>query len=382
MPAILALNAGSSSVKFAAFEAAGDVRLRGSLSGLDATQPQLKAQDAAGATLVDRPWRGQGIDPLLDWLIDHLRNDIAGIGHRIVHGGREFCRPVRIDADVLARMEALTPLAPLHQPVNLAPIRMLLSKLPDVPQVACFDTAFHHALAPPVSRYPLPRALEAEGIRRYGFHGLSYESIVAGLAAMDDGAADERVIVAHLGSGASLCALRDLRSVDTTMGFSAIDGLMMATRPGALDPGIVLYLLQEKGYDAAALRDLLYHRCGLAGVSGISSDVRVLQASERPEAAEALELFAFLAVRHAAGLIATLGGLDRFVFTGGIGEHSANVRASIAAGLAWLGARLDPDANAAHLGTISASGSRLRLQMLPTDEERVIARHVRGLLEA
>jgi acetate kinase len=384
---ILALNAGSSSIKFALFDRGGSetglpqARLRGGLTGADGDAPQFKAKDDKGAGVADERWAGGTIeaamDRLVDWIDAHLGAvRLAAVGHRVVHGGGEFSEPVRIDNAILQRLDALTPLAPLHQHASLAPIRQLARARPDLAQYACFDTAFHHGLAPPVSRYALPRALEADGIRRYGFHGLSYEAIATKLAAHDDGAADERIVVAHLGSGASLCALRGLRSVDTTMGFTALDGIMMGRRPGALDPGILLYLMQARGYDAARLEHLLYHESGLLGVSGISSDIETLLASDRAEACEALELFAFSVARHTAALAATLGGLDRFVFTGGIGEYAWQIRQMVTERLAWLGAELDVEANRDGNGTISPPGARIRLQIVPTDEEAMIAAHV------
>jgi acetate kinase len=389
---ILALNAGSSSTKFALFDhdtsdtALSKARLRGGLSGTDGDGPQFKAADGNGVAVAEEYWLGNtpdaAMDRLIDWIDAHLgKTGLAAVGHRVVHGGRDFSQPVRIDQDVLERLDALTPLAPLHQPASLAPVRQLIKSRPDLPQYACFDTAFHHGLAPPVSRYAVPRALEADGIRRYGFHGLSYEAIAAKLAAKDDGAADDRIVVAHLGSGASLCAMHGLRSVDTTMGFTALDGIMMGTRPGALDPGILLYLMQAKGYDASRIEHLLYHESGLLGVSGIAADVGTLVVSDRPEAHEALDLFAFLVARHTAALAATLGGLDRFVFTGGIGQHAARVRAMIGERLSWLGAQIDAGANRDGRENISASGARLRLQVIATDEEAMIASHVSRLLD-
>ncbi|CAN5266113.1 acetate/propionate family kinase [soil metagenome] len=388
--AILALNAGSSSVKLALFDrdrgGRMQARLRGSLSGIGGDASHFQVKDAQGEIVADQRWPEASIeqvtDRLLAWIDDHLGDHtLAGVGHRVLHGGRAFSAPVLIDPEILACLDALTPLAPLHQPANLAPIRHLVARRPELPQVACFDTAFHHGIGAPASRYALPRALEADGIRRYGFHGLSYEAIAGKLRAIDDGALSDRIIVAHLGNGASLCAMSGLQSVDTTMGFTALDGIMMGTRPGALDPGILLYLMQAKGYDAARIEHLLYHESGLLGVSGGSSDVAALLASDRREAREALDLFAFLVARHAAALAATLGGLDRFVFTGGIGEHAWQVRAMIADRLAWMGARLDAEANRAGSGTISHAGAGLRLQVIATDEEGVIAAHVATLLD-
>lgn len=374
--AVLALNAGSSSIKFALFE--GKERcLAGKLVGIG-DAPRLEAGD------VHEDWKDDGSEALtlrlLDWIEERIGDvDLDVVGHRVVHGGRDFSEPVRIDADVIERLDALTPLAPLHQPVSLAPIRRIADERPGLVQIACFDTAFHHRLEPPVSRYPLPRELEAAGIRRYGFHGLSYEAI-AGKLAQEEGTWHERIIVAHLGNGASLCAMHELRSVDTTMGFTALDGIMMGTRPGSLDPGILLYLLQEKGYDAKSLEHLLYHESGLLGVSGLSSDVGELLASKNKAAHEALDLFSFRTAQSVAALGTALQGFDRLVFTGGIGEHAAKVRSAVAARLAWLGIHLDEARNEANAALISSEKSRVRVAVIPTDEEGVIARHCQQIL--
>jgi acetate kinase len=389
--AILALNAGSSSLKFGLYpiDANRDgptELLGGSMTGLGGAAPTFTARAPDGSLVAQEDWVGLGPDAvtarLIDWVEAHLGPArLAAVGHRIVHGGRDFFEPVAIDDHVLARLDALTPLAPLHQPLGLAPVRRLRALRPALLQIACFDTAFHHDLAPPVSRYGVPRALEAEGIRRYGFHGLSYESIAAQLAAQEDGAGDARIVVAHLGNGASLCALQGLRSVDTTMGFTALDGLVMGTRPGPLDPGILLYLQREKGYSLDRVEHLLYHESGLLGVSGVSADVATLLQAGSPAAAEALDLFAFQVARQTAALAATMGGIDRFVFTGGIGEHAPTVRAMIARRLEWMGAVLDDAANlAGRAPLLSAAESRLRLQVLPAREEHVIAAHVVALL--
>lgn len=389
--AILALNAGSSSLKFGLYAwrtgCSGPTELLGgSLTGLGGAAATFTARRTNGGLVAQEDWATLDDEAvtarLIDWIEAHLGPaQLAAVGHRIVHGGREFVGPVVIDDEVLARLDALTPLAPLHQPLGLAPVRRLRALRPALPQIACFDTAFHHDLAPPVSRYGVPRALEAEGIRRYGFHGLSYESIAAQLATQEDGAGDARIVVAHLGNGASLCALQGLRSVDTTMGFTALDGLVMGTRPGPLDPGILLYLQREKGYSLDQVEHLLYHESGLLGVSGLSADVATLLRSGSAAAAEALDLFAFQVARQTAALAATMGGIDRFVFTGGIGEHAPAVRAMIARRLEWMGAVLDDSANAAGTSSkISTAESRLRLQVLPAAEERVIARHVAELM--
>lgn len=383
--AVLALNAGSSSIKFALFDAADRTSLpaatlRGSLTGEDTATPRLRAADGTGVVLADERWQGGDsgawLGRLIGWIEQHLRDvPLAAVGHRVVHGGRAFVDPVRIDEDVLAELDALTPLAPLHQPASLAPIRQLRRMRPELAQFACFDTAFHHGLAPPVSRYALPRSLEEMGIRRYGFHGLSYEAIAAKLHAGSPEARQERLIVAHLGSGASLCAMRELASVDTTMGFTALDGVMMGTRPGALDPGILLFLMQAKGYGATEIEHLLYHESGLRGVSGISSDVATLLASDTAEAREALDLFGFLVARHAAALMVTLGGLDRLIFTGGIGEHGWQIREDVIRRLGCVGCSVNDAANRSNARILSAEDSRVTIEMLSTDEEAIIARH-------
>ena len=385
--AILALNAGSSSLKFGLFPARGDGEelqplARGSIHSLKESSLRFRATASDGTKLADEAWpHGQAgsIDRLLDWVESRfLEYRLIAAGHRVVHGGLEFCAPVEIDDDILARLEALTPLAPLHQPASVAPIRHIRASHPGLPQIACFDTAFHRGIGPPASRYALPRSFEGEGIRRYGFHGLSYESIAWQLKSSRDPIAAEpasRVIVAHLGNGASLCAMLGLKSVDTTMGFSTLDGLVMGTRPGALDPGILLYLLKEKQFTAARLEQLLYRESGLLGVSGVSADVATLLASDAPAAVEALDLFAFQVARQTAALAATLGGLDRFIFTGGIGEHAPAVRRMISDRLQWLGAELDDGANASGATTISTGASSILLERRATQEELMIARH-------
>jgi acetate kinase len=377
---VLALNAGSSSIKFALFEGTKR-KLSGKLSGIG-DAPRLTAGD------IEEGWEDDTPEALtvklLSWIEERLDGAaLDAIGHRVVHGGREFSARVRIDADILRRIDALTPLAPLHQPASVAPMRKIFEDRPDLPQVACFDTAFHHKLAPPVSRYPLPRRLEEEyGIRRYGFHGLSYEAIARKLAGRNDGAASERIIVAHLGSGASLCAMSNLESVDTTMGFTALDGIMMGTRPGSLDPGILLYLLQEKGFSAAELEKLLYHESGLLGVSGFSSDIAELLETDQPSAREAIDLYVLLIARHVAALANTLSGLDRLVFTGGVGEHAIVIRAMVVGRLSWMGMFLDGPLNDSSSETVSSSARSIRVQVIPTDEEGVIADHVRNVLSS
>jgi acetate kinase len=305
---------------------------------------------------------------------------IAAIGHRVVHGGPDFGTATRIDETVLARIEALTPLAPLHQPKNLAPILAWRRRRPDLPQVACFDTAFHRGHSELADRFAIPDALYREGVRRYGFHGISYEYIAGKLQEVAPDVARGRVIVAHLGNGCSLCALNDGRSVDSTMSFTALDGIPMGTRPGALDPGVVLYLMREKGMDAAAIERFLYHQCGLKGLSGISNDVRILEASADPMARLALDHFVYRITKEIGALAAVLGGIDSLVFTAGIGENGADLRRRIVAGSAWLGLTLDGAANQARKSDLSANAGGPRVLMIPTDEEWMIARDTRQVL--
>jgi acetate kinase len=390
--AILTLNAGSSSLKFSLYGAPGAGRLtlacRGEVEGLGSA-PHFVARDLAGAVLTEQRWADPQEDfavilaTVMDWAEAHLGgDDLTAVGHRVVHGGVDYSAPARVTPEVLARLEALSPLAPLHQPHNLAPIRAIAAARPNLPQVACFDTAFHRTMPRLATRFALPREYDEAGVRRYGFHGLSYEYIAGRLAELDPDLAKGRVIVAHLGAGASLCAMQEGRSLDTTMGFTALEGLMMGTRCGAIDPGVLLYLEQQQRMTPDAVQDLLYNRSGLLGVSGgIASDMRELLASPDPRAREAIELFVHRIVREAAALTSALGGLDGVVFTAGIGEHAAEIRAMVAERLAWLGAELDPAANARHAPVISAPVSRLQLRVIPTDEEAMIARHTLDLTD-
>ena len=382
--AVLVLNAGSSSLKVSLFELAGGDALRLALHGeveRIGSAPHFHARDMAGHVLADQDWDAAlGFEPLmagvLDWIEAHLGDDtLVAVGHRVVHGGPEHDRPERVTPALLDILATLTPLAPLHQPYNLAPIRAIAAARPALPQIACFDTAFHHGMSATATRLALPRAISAAGVRRYGFHGLSYEYIADQLRQVAPRCAAGRVIVAHLGNGASLCAMHDGRSVDTTMGFTALDGLMMGTRCGSIDPGVVLDLLQQRGMTAAEIEDLLYRRSGLLGVSGLSGDMRSLLASDGPEAAEAIDLFTFRAIREIGALTASLGGLDGLVFTAGIGAHAAPIRARICAGLGWLGVSLDPAANVAGAAVISTAASRVAVRVMETDEEAMIARH-------
>jgi acetate kinase len=382
--AILTLNIGSSSVKVGVF--ARDLKRQATLdlSGLAST-PHLRLM-REGQRVMDHALtqaEGEGIFPLIvDLLAGQGFTSFDVIGHRVVHGGPDLTRPLPVDADVMVRLGKLVSLAPLHQPFNLEGIRKAQAAFPGVMQVACFDTAFHRNHPPLADLFALPRALHEEGVRRYGFHGISYESVSGQLAARFPDLAAGRVIIAHLGSGASMCALAGGRSMASTMGFSALDGLPMGTRPGQLDPGIVLWLMQEKGMDAQAISDLLYRQSGLKGLSGISADMRVLLASNHPHAREAISYFIARARREIGGLTAELGGLDALVFCGGIGENAPAIRAMICEGLGFLGVTLDMDRNASHGPLIAAPHSRVAVLVVPTDEEATIAAHAARCLDA
>jgi acetate kinase len=387
--AILVLNAGSSSVKFSVHPQGPETDLAESLHGQVegiGVSPHLVASNAGGGALTEQPVATVGdhaaaINVIRDWLGRHLGGArITAVGHRVVHGGLRYDGPVRIDDAVLAELERLVPLAPLHQPHAIAGIRAILASAPELPQVACFDTAFHRAQPPLAQAFALPRALSDEGVRRYGFHGLSYEYIASVLPKLAPEIARGRVIVAHLGNGASLCALRDGRSIATTMGFTALDGVPMGTRSGALDPGVLLYLMQDRGMDAAALEKLLYHESGLLGVSGVSSDMRELLASDDPHAREAVELFVYRIGREIGSLAAALGGLDGLVFTAGIGEHAPRIRARVCVEAAWLGIELDDTANARGGPRISRTVSTASAWVVPTDENRMIAQHTQAIV--
>lgn len=389
---IAVLNAGSSSIKFSLFALIGDaleLTYRGQVEGIH-TQPHFIARDRDGKIEAEQsgdatqaPGHAGALQRLLDFIRAHLGGDrLVGVGHRVVHGGARHLEPARVDAALLHDLERFIPLAPLHQPHNLAPMRLLLEREPGLPQVACFDTAFHRSNPELAQMFALPHALHEQGIRRYGFHGLSYEYIAAVLPQIDARAAGGATVVLHLGNGASMCALRGGRSIATTMGFTALDGLPMGTRCGALDPGIMLYLMDTHGMDARALEALLYNESGLLGVSGVSSDMRTLLASRDVRAKLAVDLYVYRIGRELGSLAAALGGLDALVFTAGIGENAAPVRASVCEHAAWLGVTLDGDANARNERRISAADSKVSVWVLPTDEERMIARHTRALLGA
>ncbi len=387
--AILVLNAGSSSIQFSLYRlGAGTLApaLDGEIEGIG-TEPHMKARDAGGKELIDRRWQDAGMDHaallrvLGDWLRERQGDArLVGVGHRVVHGGTEFAAPVRIDDAVLAKLEDLCPLAPLHQPHNLAGIRAVAAAEPDLPQVACFDTAFHRAHPELADWFALPRRFHDDGIRRYGFHGLSYEYIARTLPAVAPELAQARVVVAHLGNGASMCAMHAGRSVDSTMSFTALDGLPMGTRCGDLDPGVVLHLLRAYGMDAGAIEAMLYHECGLKGVSGISNDMRDLLASDDPRARQAVELFVWHIARELGALAAALGGLDALVFTAGIGERSPAIRERVCALAGWLGVALDDAANHSGGPRISSPASKVGVFAIPTDEELMVARHTLGVL--
>lgn len=371
--AVMTLNAGSSSIKASVFEIRPTLRLRVRASVENETDNRrFVATDADGGIIADETWHGAAMPRLIDFAENHLGHDrLLAVGHRVVHGGSRASSEL-VDTALLDSLERLTPWAPLHQPQNLQAIRDVRAHRPGLPQVACFDTAFHHTLGRLASMYPIPRSMYESGVRRYGFHGLSYEYIGGRLKTLAPHLS--RVIVAHLGNGASLCALRDGISIDTTMGLTPLDGLMMGTRSGAIDPGLVLALLD--GRSIAEVTELLYHQSGLQGVSAVASDMRALAASGDSAAAEAIELFIFRVAREAGGMASSLGGVDGMVFTGGIGEHAAHVRTAVCARLAWLGISLDPSIQPGPSGgRISTAESRVEVWVIPTDEEFVIARH-------
>lgn len=394
---ILVLNSGSSSIKFQLFEVCTGSRLerrmKGAIDGIGA-HPRLRVASVQGEDLADTTWPAAEVGTVpaaLEKLVVFLRERMGGrlpsaVGHRVVHGGPTCSAPTVVTDTVLDRLELLVPLAPLHQPNNLAPIRTILHRLPDLPQVACFDTAFHRGHAEVADRFAIPEHLYSEGVRRYGFHGLSYEYIAGRVLDVAPEIADGRIVVAHLGNGASMCAISAGRSVESTMGFTALDGLPMGTRPGQLDAGVVLYLMSEKRMSAKAIEHFLYHACGLKGLSGISNDVRELLASASPGARLALDYFVYRIVLFTGLLAAAMGGIDAFVFTAGIGENAPSIREAVIRRLSWLGLELDAAANAGGGPCISCRGARVACYVIPTDEELMIARHtldvLRGHVEA
>ena len=388
---IAVLNAGSSSIKFSLFILRDDreeLLVRGQAEGLY-TSPRFFAKDRDGKVLAEKSWPGGaklGHEGALDHLFAYVRKEFAGhtllgIGHRVVHGGLDYTQPVRLDTEVLTTLERLVPLVPLHQPHNLAPIRLLLERRPELPQVACFDTSFHRTNPRIAQLYALPLEYAEAGVIHYGFHGLSYEYIASVLPEFDTRAASGKTVVLHLGNGASMCALEHGRSVTSTMGFSSLEGLPMGTRCGALDPGILLYLMDAHSMDVRAIERLLYTQSGLLGVSGISSDMRTLLASEDPKAQLAIDLFLYRIRRELGSLAAALGGLDALVFTGGIGENAAIIRERVCREAAWIGVELEAEANARGGPCLSRSGSKVQVWVIPTNEEWMIARHTKRVLE-
>jgi acetate kinase len=386
---IAVLNAGSSSIKFALYRAGREEELlyRGQIEQLGVS-PHLRLVDAKGEVVDDRSWPADAMDhraatrEILTTAAGLAKGmKVVGVGHRVAHGGTEYSAPVRVDARVLSFLATLSPLAPLHQPHNLAGIEAIAEAAPHIAQVACFDTAFHRTQPQLAQLVALPREYTDAGVRRYGFHGLSYEYITSRLRVVAPELIDGRVVIAHLGSGASLCALKGGRSVACTMGFTAVDGLVMGTRCGAIDPGVLLHLMDAYGMGARQIEDLVYRKSGLLGVSGVSSDMRRLRASDDPHAAEAIALFVYRIVREIGSAAAAMGGLDGLVFTGGIGENDAKTRAEVAEGCAWVGLSLDPARNEAGAGRINSAVSHVSAWVIPTDEERMVARHTAATLE-
>lgn len=380
-PCVAVLNAGSSSIKFAIHAAsqAAPRLLSGQIEAIGIA-PRLRLKDAGGALLKEQTWDPAGFDHFAATraIVTAVREvlgegRITAVGHRVAHGGTRFLAPIRVDVAVLEYLSKLIPLAPLHQPHNLEPIQAILELPRQLPQVACFDTEFHAGQAAVARTYALPRELTAEGVLRYGFHGLSYEYVSARLRGLSPKLADGRVIIAHLGNGASLCAVDNGHSVATTMGFTGVEGLVMGTRCGTIDPGVLLYLMDSHGMGAREIEELIYRRSGLLGISGISADMRALRASPEPAAAEAIAVFVYRIIREIGSLAAALGGLDGLVFTAGIGENDAATRAEVAAGCAWLGLELDEARNALGQGRISVDDCRVEAWVIPTDEERMIA---------
>ncbi|MFV0371853.1 MAG: acetate/propionate family kinase [Azonexus sp.] len=389
-PSILTINAGSSSIKFALFPLAAPIspeaEVSGQIDGLGTGTTRLVAKNRAGERVADQIIGGDKVDhraafdALLQWFMgSYSAWKIIAVGHRVVHGGERYAQPIVIDDTVLGHLESFVPLAPLHQPHNVAGIEALRALLPEVPQVACFDTAFHRSQPEIAQQFALPRSFTAEGIKRYGFHGLSYEYIARSLP-QHSHRADGRVVVCHLGNGASMAAMVKRKCVATTLGFSTIDGLMMGTRCGNLDPGLILHLMESKKLSVKDMTRILYKESGLLGVSGISQDMRTLLASDKPEAHEAVELFCYRIARELGSLTAAAGGLDAVVFTGGIGEHAAEVRRRVCLQAAWLGLQLDPEANARHDVVISAGNSNVDVLVIPTNEEWMMAHHAQTLL--
>ncbi|WP_415035830.1 acetate/propionate family kinase [Azonexus sp.] len=389
-PSILTINAGSSSIKFALFPLAAPIspeaEVSGQIDGLGTSTTRLVAKNRSGERVADQIIEGDKVnhraafDALLQWFMASYNTwKIIAVGHRVVHGGERYAQPIVIDNTVLGHLESFVPLAPLHQPHNVAGIEALRALLPEVPQIACFDTAFHRSQPEIAQQFALPRSFTAEGIKRYGFHGLSYEYIARALP-QHSHRADGRVVVCHLGNGASMAAMVKRKCVATTLGFSTIDGLVMGTRCGNMDPGLILHLMESKNLSVKDMTRILYKESGLLGVSGISQDMRTLLASDKPEAHEAVELFCYRIARELGSLAAAAGGLDAVVFTGGIGEHAAEVRRRVCLQAQWLGIHLNPEANARHDKVISAGDSSIDVLVIPTNEEWMMAHHAQTLL--
>ncbi len=390
---ISVINSGSSSIKFSLFSRTQEDTLEcifnGQIEGIGVV-PHFKVKDPQGKTLGEERWANSkaldhetAITFIITWIRkqrEELNLQLIGVGHRVVHGGEAYQAPVLINDQILTELERYIPLAPLHQPHNLGSIRTIMNLGSDIPQVACFDTAFHHTNSSLALGFAIPRYLSEEGVRRYGFHGLSYEYISREIQKKKPELVKGRIVIAHLGSGASMCGLFEGKSVTSTMGFSAMEGLMMGTRPGTLDPGVLLYLMQEKGMTAQHISNLLYRDCGLLGVSGISNDMRVLLDSESPHAAEAINLFVYRIHRELGSICAALGGIDLLIFTAGIGEHSAEIREMVCKGAAWLGLKLDQEANRKGKMLISTTDSPVQAMVIPTNEEFMIATHVKEIL--
>ncbi|RAU21196.1 acetate kinase [Paramagnetospirillum kuznetsovii] len=390
---ILVINAGSSSIKFSLYIANGDEKpllsCKGQVEGINVS-PHFVAKAPHGAVLNEQRWPDQPnlshsalFKYMIDWIESQLGDaQLKAAGHRVVHGGSQYAQPLLIDDDLMVELEKLVPLAPLHQPHNLAPIRALKEVHPELLQVACFDTAFHRSNPWTSQSFALPRKITGEGVKRYGFHGLSYEYIARQLGQIAPAVARGKVVVCHLGSGASMCAISEGKSIASTMGFTALDGLPMGTRTGTLDAGVVLYLLQQKGMSAKEIEDMLYKQSGLIGVSGVSNDMRVLLESSEPHAAEAVELFVYRISRELGSLAAAMGGIDALVFTAGIGEHSPKVRSLVCEHAQWLGVTIDEDANKHNAQLISTIDSPVSIWVIPTDEEMMIAKHTREVLHS
>ena len=389
---VLVLNAGSSSLKFGLYQRPEQDSLalvaKGQVEGIR-TRPRFRARDAAGGILADQDLGAEvrngasALDWLAEWLASRFEHEsLAAVGHRVVHGGQRYTLPTLVTPEIVQELRELSPLAPLHQPFNLAAIEAVFERMPEIPQVACFDTAFHRGHSAVADLIPLPEYLRAGGLQKYGFHGLSYEYIASVLPEVAPEIAAGRVLVAHLGSGASICAIKDGKSVDSTLGFTALDGLCMGSRPGALDPGVVLYLFQGLGLSADEVEDILYRNSGLRGISGISNDMRSLLGSDDPSARLAIDYFVYRAAKEIGALTAVLGGLDGLVFTAGIGENSAEIRRRICAASEWLGIRLDAEANEAHGPGITTDDAGVSAWVIPTNEELMIARHTAAQLDA